>query len=370
MKIVLFYHSLISDWNHGNAHFLRGIYASLMKLGHEVKVYEPLEGWSLTSLVEDQGAQVVDDFRSYFPHLEPNFYNPENFDLKDMLNGADMVIVHEWNDPALVRAIGEFKLIQDFVLLFHDTHHRAISAKNEMKRYDLSQYDGVLAFGNTLRKVYLQEGWHQNVWTWHEAADTDTYHPMVRDEVIGDVVWVGNWGDEERTEEIHEYIIEPVKALGLKAKFYGVRYPKHAIRSLEEAGIEYGGWLPTCKVAETFSKYKATIHVPRKFYRDHLHGIPTIRPFEAMATKTPLLSAPWEDTESLFTADKDFLMARNGKEMTTLLERVVTDEQFASNMADHAYSTICSKHTCMHRAQELESVYAQIINYNKAKQEA
>ena len=25
MKFVLFYHSLVSDWNHGNAHFLRGI---------------------------------------------------------------------------------------------------------------------------------------------------------------------------------------------------------------------------------------------------------------------------------------------------------------------------------------------------------
>ena len=24
MKLVLFYHSLASDWNHGNAHFLRG----------------------------------------------------------------------------------------------------------------------------------------------------------------------------------------------------------------------------------------------------------------------------------------------------------------------------------------------------------
>ena len=25
MKLVMFYHSLYSDWNHGNAHFLRGV---------------------------------------------------------------------------------------------------------------------------------------------------------------------------------------------------------------------------------------------------------------------------------------------------------------------------------------------------------
>ena len=36
MKFVLFYHSLVSDWNHGNAHFLRGIVRELMARGHEV----------------------------------------------------------------------------------------------------------------------------------------------------------------------------------------------------------------------------------------------------------------------------------------------------------------------------------------------
>ena len=25
VRFVLFYHSLVSDWNHGNAHFLRGV---------------------------------------------------------------------------------------------------------------------------------------------------------------------------------------------------------------------------------------------------------------------------------------------------------------------------------------------------------
>ena len=29
MKFVLFAHSLISDWNHGNAHFLRGVVRAL-----------------------------------------------------------------------------------------------------------------------------------------------------------------------------------------------------------------------------------------------------------------------------------------------------------------------------------------------------
>ena len=33
MRFVIFTHSLVSDWNHGNAHFLRGIATELLELG-------------------------------------------------------------------------------------------------------------------------------------------------------------------------------------------------------------------------------------------------------------------------------------------------------------------------------------------------
>src|SRR5690606_2581740 len=109
MKIVLFYHSLISDWNHGNAHFLRGICTSLQKLGHAVIVYEPKGGWSLTSLKSDYGEYAVEEFKANFPHLNANFYDPRDYEISKMINDADLVIVHEWNDPELVRNIGSYR---------------------------------------------------------------------------------------------------------------------------------------------------------------------------------------------------------------------------------------------------------------------
>ena len=50
MQTVMFYHSLVSDWNHDNAHFLRGIVTELISRGHQVRVYEPENGWSLGHL--------------------------------------------------------------------------------------------------------------------------------------------------------------------------------------------------------------------------------------------------------------------------------------------------------------------------------
>lgn len=62
MKIRLFYHSLLSDWNHGNAHFLRGVATELIASGHEVVIYEPADGWSLKNLIAEHGEAPIGAF--------------------------------------------------------------------------------------------------------------------------------------------------------------------------------------------------------------------------------------------------------------------------------------------------------------------
>src|SRR5690625_5692240 len=100
MKIVIFYHSLVSDWNHGNAHFLRGVVNALQKKGHTVSVYEPENGWSLRNLLQEKGSDRLLEFKKYYPTLQPLFYDPEKpLDAKTIFTGADLVIVHEWNSP-------------------------------------------------------------------------------------------------------------------------------------------------------------------------------------------------------------------------------------------------------------------------------
>ena len=88
---------------------------------------------------------------------------------------------------------------------------------------------------------------------------------------------------------------------------------------LARYGAHYRGWLPNYRAPEVFAAHLLTIHVPRRFYADQLPGIPTIRVFEALACGIPLVSAPWEDAEHLFTPGKDYLVARDGAEMRTHL---------------------------------------------------
>ena len=356
LNVKIFCHSLLSDWNHGNAHFLRGIVWELKSRGHDVRVFEPEGAWSLDNLLRDRGPEAVEAFRHAYPGLQSTPYR-DDLDLDAALANADLVLVHEWSDHDLVRRIGEHRKSHGYRLLFHDTHHRAVTEERSMAAYDLSNYDGVLAFGNVIRNLYLRKDWAKRAWTWHEAADPRVFHPMPEVAKARDLVWVGNWGDEERTEELHEFLLEPVEALRLEARVYGVRYPDHALKALKSAGIEYGGSLSNFDAPRAFAEARVTVHVPRRPYVRALPGIPTIRPFEALACGIPLVSAPWNDAEGLFTPGEDYLVARDGAEMRSHLRKILDDPAYATSLAAHGRQTVLARHTVAHRVDELLAIF-------------
>ena len=362
MRFRLFYHSVISDWNHGNAHFLRGIAAELIARGHDVRIFEPRDGWSLRHL-QQNCSTAVDEFHRAFPALTSEFYDVDTFDVSRALDGADVVLVHEWTDPSLLRRIAEHRTRQGkYGLLFHDTHHRAVSDPDALSAMPLPHFDGVLAFGAALAEQYRKLGWGRRVWVWHEAADTriadlpsSTTRAQLQKE--GDLVWIGNWGDDERAEEITEYLIQPSAGLRLVTRVHGVRYPADALARLRRAGIEYAGWIPNHRVPEVFSRFRVTVHIPRAPYVAMLPGIPTIRVFEALACGIPLVSAPWDDCEGLFRPG-DFVMVHSGDEMAAALARIVREPDYAADLSARGIETIAARHTCAHRVDELFDILA------------
>jgi spore maturation protein CgeB len=361
MKFVLFYHSLSSDWNHGNAHFLRGVATELIARGHSVVVYEPADGWSLTELKRRHGDAAAEEFRSAYPRLHPRQYRLDSLDLEHATDGADVVLVHEWNPPELLERLGKHRASGrgNHLLLFHDTHHRAVSAPGELDGYPLEDFDGVLVFGEAIAEVYRQRGWGRRVWTWHEAADTRVFHPPAsRPAIEGDLVWIGNWGDEERTAELSEFLFEPAREAGLSGAVYGVRYPESALETVRAAGLDYRGWVPNFRVPRLFERYRFTVHVPRRFYSSSLPGIPTIRVFEALACGIPLISAPWQDSEGLFRAGQDFLVVRNGDMMREAMRMLCAEPERARELSAHGRRTIERRHSCVHRVDELLGICA------------
>ena len=357
MRIVYFTHSLASCWNHGNAHFVRGVLSELVARGHDVVAREPEGAWSLANLLADHGAAGLDAYRAAYPELRSETFDPAD-DPAALVEDADLVIMHEWNEPALVAAIGRVRARGGgFTLLFHDTHHRAVSDPDAIRAFDLAGYDGVLAFGAALTEVYRRWGWGGRVWTWHEAADVRRFMPPTVEVVREGLVWIGNWGDGERTEELERFLFRPAQATGLALDIHGVRYPDEARATLAHYGIRYHGWAANASAPGIFARHLATVHVPRRYYATILPGIPTIRMFEALACGIPLVSAPWDDSEGLFR-DGDYLRAADEAGMTHALAALRDDPALRAVLSRSGLETIRARHTCAHRVDELEAILA------------
>ncbi len=360
MKIACFLHSAVSDWNHGNAHFLRGLLSALAARGHTVTAWEPRLPWSARNLVKEHGFAPVVEFARAYPEIGVASYDPAPEDLlerlRDATRSADVVLVHEWNSPRLVGALGYLRSRgAGYVLLFHDTHHRPWSDPAAIARFNLSAYDGVLAFGEVLRQIYLERFGVRRAWTLHEAADTRRFRPLERPD-RDDVVWIGNWGDAERSAELEAFWLAAARAHPeLRWGAYGVRYPPEAVEALAEAGVDYRGYAPSLEVPEIFARGRVTLHIPRQAYVEGLAGIPTIRVFEALACAIPLVSAPWSDIENLFRPG-DFVLAATPAEMRRHILRLLRNPEAAVEQAARGLETVLARHTCEHRADELLEV--------------
>lgn len=378
MQFRFFAHSWLSDWNHGNAHFLRGLVAALMRRGHQVRAYEeipqPAGGWSLAHLLTElRGPAAIAQMRAAFAQLDLRFYGSACGSLhpvlaaacvrrvqswEDELRDADWIIAHEWNPPELFHWLLEQRQKYGFRVLLHDTHHRSLTEPGIVERLPLSHFDGVLAFGRSLAQRYQRAG-AKHCFVLHEAADATNFHPR-SGTPMWDLIWIGNWGDDERTSEIDEYLFRPVQRLRLRALVFGVRYPPDAIARLRNAGIEFGGYLPNLSAPEAYASSKVALHIPRGPYARELPGIPTIRVFEALACGSALVCAPWTDSESLFDPDNDFATVPTGEALCAALVQLLSQEEQRKQRGAHGAATIAARHTCTHRAQQLEAICQQI----------
>jgi spore maturation protein CgeB len=373
LNICYFAQSWVSDWNHGNVHFLRGLVSELVRMGHRVRCYEQLGSWSLTNLMRHEGEraiEAIDTFRRRFPQLDVHFYeNREGFanEMARELRGVDVVIFHEWNEPAVVQQVLSLKNKLGFRALFHDTHHRAHSNPGALLQMGLHLFDGVLAFGETLRRIYAHGFGVNRAWTFHEAADVENFHPLNSPREC-DVLWLGNWGDEERTRELEEFLMCPAEELPeFNFVAHGVRYPQEARERLREAGIQFRGYLPNLEAAAAYAQSKIALHIPRRQYADGLGGIPTIRVFEALACGTALLCSPWEDREKLFRPGQDYVCVSSGAAMKSEIENLLKDEAARQQLASNGLETIRRRHTCAHRAAQLTEICEEVLSSSRAQ---
>jgi spore maturation protein CgeB len=352
MVVKIFCPSLISDWDNRSAHFLRGVGSALVRQGHTAQFLEPRGSEPVENLLDDRGPSAIAEFHRHYPDLHSIAYEVDTLDLEEVLAGADLLLVSACTDSALIERLGEQRRrVDTFRSLLRDASRN----EREMERTppDLSGFDGVLASGDFLRRKYLESGEAKRAWTWREGADETIFHPVPRQPLEGDVVWVGNWGPTDRLSQFEEFLIGPVRDLGLRAKLYGTGFPAEVLQRLHESGIEFGGSIANSEVPVVFARYRLTVHMPRS---GSLPGVPAMQMFEAMACGIPLISAPWNDIEHLFSPGEDYFVAEDSSDVKRKMLRILDHPAEAARIADRGRATILARHTCTHRVGELMAI--------------
>jgi spore maturation protein CgeB len=354
-RFGFFYQSVISDWNHGNAHFVRGLARALQARGQRVTCFEQVDNWSLMNLLR-VAPDAVARFRTRFPDIAFQRYtlgpDLEGW-LRARLADMDVALVHEWNDPSVIQLLGRLCRELGVRSVFHDTHYRVVLDAAYRSQLGLEQFDLVLAYSPSLAQRYADLG-IQQVRVLHEAADTTVFTPVDVPKTT-DVVFVGNYGDGDRSDELEDYVFEPRRELPhLSYAVYGVRYPEEVVSRLSNGlDISYRGWLPNVLVPRVYSAARVVLHVPRRQYVDLLPGTPTIRVFEALASGACLVSLPWQDTDRLFEAGAVYAVAHSPREMRDLLAWLCSDDAARQRFGQRGRATILARHTCQHRADQL-----------------
>ena len=362
IRFCVFAHSWVSDWGHDDAHFLRGLVRELLRMGHEVRCYEELGSWSLTNLVNqeaDVAVQAIEQFRQEFVTLDVRFFQPDSNlreALKLELRDADVVVIHERNHPDVVNTALSLKKELGFRCLFHDTHYRAITSTNEILRFHLQLFDGVLAFAEPITRVYRDGLGVSHVWTFHPGADVSHFYPRDAPRDI-DLLWIGNGFNGEPHSDLMNYLIQPVAELpSCKAVAHGVNYSEQDRCSLSEAGIEFRGYLPNLTAPEVYSRTALSLHLNQRPYGSGTCGTPSVGMFEALACGSPLLSAPWDDGEQIFRSGDDYIVVKSGEEMKTKIQRLLRDDSARRQIGANGRETILRRHTCAQRAAQLVDI--------------
>ena len=338
----------------------------LQARGHEVaRLRAAATAGAATNLLRDHGEAALGAFRDAYPGpARSRLYDLDALDLDAALDGADLVLVHEWNDPRLVARLGEHRARGGgFRLLFHDTHHRAVTDAGG---------DGALRPRRLRRRARLRRRPPRPLPA--SAAGPRARGPGTRPPTRassgrvagasrdGDLVWIGNWGDDERTRGAARVPARAgAGARPARARSTACAIPTRRVRALADAGHRLR--------AAGSPNYEVPARL-RALPRDGARAAAALRRGAARDPDDPRRSrrSPAASRWSARRGTTRRACSRPGatsssrataREMTAAPARAARRRGAArASSAEHGRATILARHTCAHRVDELLAIVA------------
>ena len=195
----------------------------------------------------------------------------------------------------------------------------------------------------------------RRAWTFHEAADVDAFKPLEAQKDI-DVLWIGNWGDEERSQRTGG--IPDLAGGGAAAAPRGRAWSSlsgpRRWQKLAQAGIEFRGYLPNLCAPKPTAKAACALHVPRRQYAQRPERHPDHPGFRGAGLRHAAAVFALDGRGGACSARaRTTWWCRTATQCERKSSVCCATKPHAGRSAANGLDTIRSRHTCAHRAEQL-----------------
>ena len=345
MKIVILGLSITSSWGNGHATTYRGLVRELDANGHDVLFLERDVPWYADNRDLPEPPYGTTRLYRSLSQLKRSY--------EKRVREADLVIVGSYVKQGV--AVGEWVTsVAEGVTAFYDIDTPVTLAKLARDDFEylhpdlVPRYDLYLSFtgGPTLRRIERQLG-SPMARPLYCSFDPEHYFPEPR-RMRWHLGYLGTYSDD-RQPTVERLLIEP--AHRWKEGKYVVAGPQYPDRIRWPRNVKRIDHLPPAEHRKFYNAQRFTLNVTREEMVRAGYS-PSVRLFEAAACGVPIISDWWSGLDTLFTVDREILIARTTDEVLHYLHDLDDDDRRA--IGARARDRVLRDHTAAHRARELE----------------
>jgi spore maturation protein CgeB len=346
LRIAILGLSITSSWGNGHATTYRSLMRALCRRGHEVLFLECDKPWYRehrdlrqtpfgTVCLYDDVAQLR---RHWLGELRDadlvilGSYVPDGIAVAELIRrvATGIVAFYDIDTPVTVAALADGTceyltpaLVPGFDLYLSFTGGPVLRLLEE--RYG----------ARAARALYC-------------SVDPDEHRPA-RAEPRWSLGYLGTYS-ADRQPTLDRLLCEPARQWP-QGRFAvaGPLYPPELtwranVERIEHVGPDRHGWF--------YGHQRFTLNVTRADMV-RMGYSPSVRLFEAAASGVPVISDWWPGLDTIFTPEREILIAQDGLDVLRYLREMPESERI--QIAEHARRRVLEEHTSAHRAAELET---------------
>jgi spore maturation protein CgeB len=347
LRFVFLGLSITSSWGNGHATTYRGLLRELQARGHDMLFLERDVPWyALNRDLPEPPFCRIELYRSV-ADLQQRF--------TEEIRSADVVIVGSYVPEGA--AVGEWVTRTAHGLTaFYDIDTpvtMAALAAGECEYLTprlIARYQLYLSFtgGPVLERLQHEFG-APAAHALYCSFDPQLYAPLANAAPVWDLGYMGTYS-EDRQPALERLLLSTAH------RWPGGRFvvagPKYPATVRWPANVARTDHLSPTEHRSFYCSQRFTLNITRSAMIA-TGWSPSVRLFEAAACGTPIISDYWEGLESIFTIDREILVARSWRDVVPYL--IDMPEAQRRRIGARAKRRVLRAHTAAHRAAELEA---------------